>query len=156
MVIFLLSFFLDSRGGSVMIFGNFSVSFSLLLGSRDPRGPSRDSVREHGRISDEPVSSLPQFCVKPFEAFFFVFFGAIEMTSANRKVGPGGAESQPKAPQGLPKAVPNGAVCAPRGLVFLVSANPCFSTTLSWFSDIYLVHRVPGTTENASQNECGH
>ena len=28
------------------------------------------------------------------------------MISANKKVGPGGAESQPKAPQGLPKAVP--------------------------------------------------
>ena len=34
------------------------------------------------------------------------FFGAIEMSSANKKVGPGGAQSHPKAPQGLPKAVP--------------------------------------------------
>ena len=28
------------------------------------------------------------------------------MSSANKKVGPGGAQSHPKAPQGLPKAVP--------------------------------------------------
>ena len=47
----------DSGGSSVMIFCNFSVSFWLLLGSRGPRGPSRDPFWEHGRKRNEKSGS---------------------------------------------------------------------------------------------------
>ena len=66
------------------------------------------------------------------------------MSSANRKVGPGGVQSHPKAPQGLPKAVPNGAQCAPRDSFFGFRRTSAFEQHYGGLETFTLFTGSPG------------
>ena len=110
--------------------------------------PSRQSMRPHAADF-----SFEHLVGNPSRLFHLFLLCAIEMSSANKEVGPGGAQSRPKAPLGLPTNVPTKPHVLPGARFSGLGEPPFLNNTIMVWRHLPSSH---GRREDRKRSRNGH